>query len=88
VEEDDKLIEAIESVRRDKKDPWKYILFTFVNGIAYGLGLGLGMTLILGIALFILTQIIASMVNFPVIGNFFEQLGVIIESYGKQLPKR
>ncbi len=85
--EDEKLLEAIEGIRRDKKDPWRYISFTFLNGIAYGLGMGLGMTLILGIAIFVLTQMVANMVNIPVIGGFFINLGHIIDSYSRQIGK-
>lgn len=82
--EEEKLFEAIESIRRDKHHPWNYILFTFYNGIAYGLGMGIGMTLMLGLAIFFLTQIIANMVNLPVIGHYFNELGHLIEIYSKQ----
>ena len=82
--QEEKLIEAVESIRRDKHQPFRYILFTMFNGIAYGFGMGLGMTLVLGLAIFILTKIIANMVNIPVIGEYFMQLGQIIEHYSKQ----
>lgn len=85
--QDEKLIEAIESIRRDKHQPFRYILFTLLNGIAYGLGMGLGMTLILGIAVFILTQMIANMVNVPVVGHYFQQIGLIIDAYSRSVGK-
>ena len=46
--EDERFIEAIEKVRRDKHEPWRYIVFTFFNGIAQGLGVALGATIVLG----------------------------------------
>ncbi|OGC09930.1 hypothetical protein A2246_02865 [candidate division WOR-1 bacterium RIFOXYA2_FULL_37_7] len=82
--EDDKLIEAIENVRRDKSHPWRYLVFTFLNGIAYGVGLGIGMTVILGLVLFFITKIIAGMVNFPLIGHYFNEVAKIIETYSSQ----
>ena len=84
--EQEKLIEAIENIRRDKKDPWRYLLFTFLNGMAHGLGLALGMTLVLGLVVYFLTIFIARMVDFPVIGQYFEQLGKLIETYSKAAP--
>lgn len=84
--EEEKLIEAIEGVRRDKKDPWRYILFTFLNGLAQGLGMALGMTIFLGIAIWILSNVIANMINFPVIGHYFEGIGKLIDSYSRTAP--
>lgn len=84
--EQEKLIEAIECIRRDKKDPWRYILFTFLNGMAQGLGVALGMTLVLGFVIYFLTLFISRMVDFPVIGQYFEQLGKLIEAYSKAAP--
>lgn len=84
---DEKLIEAIENVRRDKKDPFRYIVFTFLNGIAYGFGMGIGMTLILALALFVLAKVIANMVNIPLIGSYFNEIGKIIEIYSSQGAK-
>ncbi len=84
--EDQQLIEAIENVRRDKKDPWRYILFTFLNGLAQGLGVALGMTLFLGLAIYILSSIISRMIDFPVIGHYFGELGKLIEAYSKSTP--
>lgn len=82
--QEEKLLEAIENIRRDKHQPFRYILFTMLNGVAYGLGMGLGMTLVLGLAIFILTQVVANMVNVPVVGYYFHQLGLLIDTYAKQ----
>jgi hypothetical protein len=78
--EQEQLIQAIENIRRDKKDPWRYILFTLLNGIAQGLGVALGMSLFLGIAIFILTKIIAAMVGVPVIGQYFEAIKQVVDA--------
>jgi hypothetical protein len=84
--EEDKLIEAIENIRRDKKDPWKYILFTFLNGLAQGLGVALGMTIFLGLVIYIMSSVIARMIDFPVIGHYFGELGKLIEAYSRATP--
>jgi hypothetical protein len=84
--EQEKLIEAIESIRRDKKDPWRYMLFTFLNGMAQGLGVALGMTLVLGLVIYFLSLFIARMVDFPVVGQYFEQIGKLIDAYSKAAP--
>ncbi len=86
-EEENLLLEAIEKVRRDKHQPWRYILFTFLNGLAQGLGVALGATLVLGIVIFILTRVLASMINFPVIGDFFNTLMQIMESSARHAPR-
>jgi len=84
--EEDKLLEAIESVRRDKKDPWRYIIFTFINGIAQGLGMALGMTLVLGIVIYTLSVVVARMIDFPVVGQYFGEIGKLIDAYVKSAP--
>jgi hypothetical protein len=86
-DEENRLLEAIENVRRDKHDPWRYILFTFLNGIAQGLGMALGMTIVLGILIFILTKVLSQMINFPVVGYYVGELMKIIEVYIKSAPK-
>lgn len=82
--EQERLIEAIETVRRDKHEPWRYILFTFINGLAQGLGIALGMTVILGIVILILTKILTSLVNFPVVGYYVGEIMKILDAYVKQ----
>lgn len=86
--QDDKLFEAIENIRRDKHEPWRYILFTFMNGIAQGVGFALGTTIVLGIVFYVLTMVIAQLVNTPVIGHYFQQIGTLLDVYTKQpLPR-
>ena len=85
--EEDKLLEAIEKVRRDKHEPWRYIWFTFLNGVAQGVGIALGTTIVLGIIIYILTVILAKLVDFPVLGYYFGEIGKIIDTYVKQAPK-
>ncbi|MFA5183392.1 MAG: DUF5665 domain-containing protein [Syntrophales bacterium] len=86
--QDEKLFEAIETIRRDKHEPWRYILFTFLNGIAQGVGFALGTTIVLGIVFYVLTILIAQLVNTPVIGHYFQQIGTLLDAYTKQpLPR-
>jgi len=85
--EEEKLIEAIENIRRDKKQPWRYLLFTFLNGLAQGLGMALGMTVFLGLAIYLLSGMISQMINMPVVGYYFGELGKLIEAYSKAAPK-
>lgn len=83
-EEENRLIEAIEKVRRDKYQPIRYLLFTFLNGIAYGLGLALGMTIIVAILIYFTTIILSKMIDFPVVGQYVGDLMKIIDAYSKQ----
>lgn len=84
--EEEKLTEAVESIRRDKHQPWRYILFTFINGIAWGLGMTLGMTIVLGIVLYLLTIVLRRLIDFPLIGEYIGELMKILDAYTKQ-PK-
>ena len=85
--EDEKLLQALENVRRDKHDPWRYILFTFINGMAQGLGMALGMTVVLGMVILILTSMISHMIDMPVVGYYFGELGKLIDAYSKAAPR-
>ena len=87
MDEENRLLEAVEQVRRDKHQPWRYILFTFLNGIAQGLGVALGATIVLGLVIYLLTIVITRMIDFPVVGYYFGEIGKIIDAYVKQAPK-
>ena len=82
--EQERLIEAIETVRRDKHQPWRYILFTFLNGLAQGLGVALGATIVLGMVIYILTLVLTKLINFPVVGYYVGELMKIMDAYIKQ----
>lgn len=86
-DEENKLLEALENVRRDKHQPWRYILFTFLNGIAQGIGFALGTTLFLGIVIYLLTLILSHLVNTPVVGYYFSGLLNILDSYIRHAPR-
>jgi len=87
MDKEEKLFEAIENIRRDKHQPWRYVLFTFLNGIAQGLGFGLGMTLVFGLAIYFITMILAQLINFPVIGHYFGEIANLIDTYAKSGAK-
>jgi hypothetical protein len=78
--EEDRLLEAIERVRRDKHQPWRYILFTFLNGMAQGLGVALGATLFLAIIFALLNLILSHLVGFPVLGYYATELTKMLDS--------
>lgn len=85
--EEEKLIEAIEKIRRDKHEPWRYLFFTFINGIAQGLGIALGATIIVGIVIYLLTIVLKQMINFPVVGYYVGELMKIMDAYIRHGPK-
>ena len=85
--EEDKLLEAIENIRRDKHQPWRYIWFTFLNGIAQGFGIALGTTIVLAIVLYLLTVVLAKLVNFPVLGYYATELTKLLDAYLKHAPR-
>ena len=82
-EDEEKLVEAVERLRRDSH-PWRYIFFTFINGIAQGLGIALGMTLIVGVVVYFLTKVLTRMIDFPIIGEYVRELMKILDAYIKQ----
>jgi len=82
--EQKRLIEAIETVRRDKHQPWRYILFTFLNGIAQGLGMALGMTVVLGLVIYFLTIVLTRMIDFPVVGQYVGEILKLLDANLRQ----
>jgi hypothetical protein len=85
--EDQQLFEAIENIRRDKHQPWRYILFTFMNGIAQGLGVALGATIFLGIAIAILNLVLSHLVGFPLLGTYADELSKMLNSAVRHGPR-
>lgn len=77
------LIEAVEKIRRDKHEPWRYILFTFLNGMAQGLGMALGMTVVLALVIYILTVVLRQFIDFPVVGQYLNEILSIINTSSK-----
>lgn len=87
MDEENRLVEALERVRRDKHQPWRYVLFTFFNGIAQGVGFALGTTLVLGIVIYILTVVLHKLVDFPVLGYYSSELLKILDNYIRHAPR-
>lgn len=85
--ENERLIEAIETVRRDKHQPWRYVLFTFINGIAQGLGMALGMTVVLALLIYLLTMLLSHMINFPVVGSYVGDVLKLIDANLRHAPR-
>jgi hypothetical protein len=82
--EQEKLIEAVEKIRRDKHEPWRYVLFTFINGMAQGLGIAMGMTVVLAIVVYFLTIILRNFINTPIVGQYITDILKIVDFYVKQ----
>lgn len=58
------------------QSPWRIMWVNFWAGIFRGLGILIGMTLVIGLVIWILTQL----VDFPLIGTYFQQIVDYLES--------
>jgi len=85
--EEDRLLEALEKLRRDKHQPWRYILFTFLNAIAQGVGVALGATLFLAIILALLNLVLSHLVGFPILGYYATELTNMLNSAVRHGPR-
>ena len=57
--------------------PWRIVWHNFVAGIFRGLGIIVGMTVVFGVLIWMLTQL----VDFPLIGQYFWDLKNILEGF-------
>ncbi len=57
--------------------PRRILFWNFMAGIAKGLGIVIGMTVVVAIMVWILTQ----MVDFPLIGEYFQEILELVESF-------
>ena len=58
------------------KNPRKIILWNFVAGMFRGLGIVVGMTIVVALLIWILTK----MVDFPLIGDYFQNILNVLEN--------
>ena len=86
-DEENRLLEAIEQLRRDKHQPWRYVVFTFVNGIAQGLGVALGATIFLGLIIALLNLVLSHLVGFPILGYYATELTNMLNSAVRHGPR-
>lgn len=86
-DEENRLLEAIEQIRRDKHQPWRYIGFTFLNGIAQGVGVALGATIFLGIIIALLNLVLSHLVGFPILGYYAAELTKMLNSAVRHAPR-
>ncbi len=82
-EVNERLAEALGRVRIDEYHPMRYMFFIFLAGIARGIGFALGMTIILALLVFIVTKLLSTMVNFPLIGSYVQELLDVMQIYLK-----
>ena len=87
-DEENKLLEALEQIRRDKHQPWRYIGFTFLNGIAQGVGMALGATIFLAIIIALLNLVLSHLIGFPVLGYYATELTKMLDSAVRHGPRR
>ncbi len=57
------------------KSPRRIIFWNFVAGVFKGLGVVVGMTIVVGLLVWLLTQ----MVDFPLIGEYFQKILELLE---------
>lgn len=62
------------------QSPWRIFWTNFLAGISRGFGIVLGMSVVLGIAIWILAQ----MVNVPLVGEYFGKAQEYINHYVEQ----
>jgi len=62
------------------QSPWRIFLVNFFAGIFRGLGILIGMTVVVAVLVWFLTK----MVDFPLIGEYFQKLLEMIESFSPQ----
>lgn len=62
------------------QSPWRIFWSNFLAGIARGFGIVVGMSVVLGIAIWIISQ----MVNLPLVGEYFEKAQEYINHYVEQ----
>lgn len=62
------------------KSPWRIIWTNFLGGIFRGLGILVGMTIVVSLMIWMLTNL----VDFPLIGKYFEELLEIIKALSLQ----
>ena len=86
-DEENRLLEAIEQLRRYKHQPWRYVVFTFVNGIAQGLGVALGATIFLGLIIALLNLVLSHLVGFPILGYYATELTNMLNSAVRHGPR-
>lgn len=75
--------EAVGKIRIDEYHPWRYLFFVFLAGIARGIGFALGLTVVLAVVVFILTKVLSSLVNFPLVGSYFKEFADLMQYYLK-----
>ncbi len=62
------------------KSPWRIFWSNFLAGISRGFGIVIGMSVVLGLAIWIIAQ----MVNLPLVGEYFEKAQSYINQYVEQ----
>ena len=64
------------------RSPWRIMWHNFLAGIFRGLGIIVGMTVVFAFIIWLLTNL----VDFPLIGQYFVDLKVMLESFSQGVP--
>ena len=62
------------------RSPWRIMWHNFLAGIFRGLGIIVGMTVVFGLLIWLLTNL----VDFPLIGSYFWELKEMLEVFSEQ----
>ena len=84
-----KLAVAMERARIDEYTsmltrPWRFFFFNFVVGIFRGLGMAVGFTVIAAVAIYILSKLLRTMVDWPIVGMYIAELVRFVNQYLQQ----
>ncbi len=61
------------------RSPWRIMWHNFLAGVFRGLGIIVGMTVVFAVLIWFL----ASLVDFPLIGQYFEDLKIMLEQFSR-----
>ncbi|MFH0887450.1 MAG: DUF5665 domain-containing protein [bacterium] len=59
--------------------PWRMIWVNFVGGIARGFGMAVGFTVLVGLSIYIIAQVLPHIANVPVIGAWVTDIVMIVQ---------
>jgi len=63
------------------RSPWRIFWLNFIAGIFRGVGILLGMTVVVGILVWIAVAFLSRVVDFPLVGQYFEMILNLIQQY-------
>ena len=89
-----KLAETMQRARIDEYTsmltrPWKFFFMNLVAGTFRGVGMAIGMTLVAALIVYIVSKVLISMVDLPIIGMYIAKVVKFVEQAMQQgVPAR